>query len=287
MNALLEDQTVEVPLSDGSTHADERRGPGARCALDATGARMGAAPRSANLRWKDKGAYIRRKFSIAAYIGINGSGKSLAMIHDTIPSLRAGRRALSTVQLVDPATGLPHPLFTPLTSWRQLLEAEHCDVLFDEVQGIADSRSGTNGLPIQVRNFLGQLRRRDVVLRWTAPSWNWADVRLRDVTQAVTVCRGYLSKLVPGFTWRVNRLFRWNLYDARDFDRWDAGTTEGKLKGRSNAWLWRPGSAAEAYYDTLAPVSHIHDVFDSGRCAYCGGRRSIPKCTCDIDEMDF
>jgi hypothetical protein len=232
------------------------------------------------LRWKDKGAHIRRRFEIAAYVGINGAGKTLAMVHDTIPSLLAGRRVISTVALVDPTTGKPYPGYEPLSSWAQLLDSEHADVLFDEVQGIADSRSSASAMPIQVRNFLGQLRRRDVVLRWTAPSWNWADVRLREITKVVTVCRGYWGRLEPGRTWRANALFRWNTYDAAEFARWEDGT-EAKIRGKLNAWMWRPGSAAEVYYDSLAPVSHINDVFDSGRCAYCGGRRTIPKCTCD------
>lgn len=283
-------ETVVIPVEEVVRETRRSRREGARrgtdaatAAPDATGARPTASHVPAGLRWKDKGAHIRRRFEIQAYVGVNGSGKSLAMVHDTIPSLLAGRRVLSTVTILDPVTGEPHPLFEPLTSWGQLLQAEHCDVLFDEVQGIADARNGANGLPVQVRNFLGQLRRNDVTLRWTAPSWNWADSRLRDITKAVTVCRGHMSKLPddPKMVWRVNRLFRWNTYDAKDFDRWDNGTTEAKLKGRLNAWFWRPGSAAEAYYDSLAPVSFIADVLESGRCAWCGGRRRVPECTCD------
>ena len=50
----------------------------------------------------------RRGFPIMAYVGPNGGGKSLAMVKDTVPSLRAGRRVLSTVRLLDAATGEPH-----------------------------------------------------------------------------------------------------------------------------------------------------------------------------------
>lgn len=240
-----------------------------------------ALPDGLTVKWRDKGSSVRRRFNIHAYVGMNGSGKSLAMVHDTVPSLLAGRRVLSTVKLLDPATGGEHPLFERLTEWSQVLEAKHCDVLFDEVQGIADSRS-SQGMPVQVRNFLGQLRRNDVVLRWTTPAWNWTDVRLRDVTRAVTVCRGYMPKADPGAesVWAPNRLFRWLTYDAAEFSRWTDGT-EANLRGKLNVWYWRPSNAAQHFYSTLDPVTRIGEVLDSGRCAVCGGRRTIPLCSCD------
>jgi hypothetical protein len=141
-------------------------------------------------------------------------------------------------------------------------------------------------MPVQVQTLLNQLRRRNIQLLWTAPAWQRADVVIREVTQSVTVCRGYFPKVqrLPGADhdrqWGANRLFRWNTYDAQDFTTW-SDSKEGNLRGKDNTWFWRPGSRAEALYDTLDAVDRIGDVLDSGRCAYCGGTRSAPKCTCD------
>lgn len=238
--------------------------------------------------WRDQGASSRRRSEIAAYIGPNGSGKSLAMVHDTIPSLQNGRTVLSTVKLLDPVTKEPHPLYVRLTDWTQLLEAEHCDVLFDEVIGIASSRS-SQGMPQQVQNLLNQLRRRDIVLRWTAPAWSRADVIIRECTKSVTVARGFMSKTPeqrPGEPdvrgWRPKRLFRWVTYPAEDFATW-TDTKTSKLSPSNTAWHWGPSGMAFQSYDTHDAVERVGEVLDSGRCAHCGGNKPNKKCVCPPD----
>lgn len=243
----------------------------------AGGEHAGALPAH---RDREAGRTDRRSVPIHAYIGENGGGKSLAMVHDTLPSLDAGRTVLSTVKLLDSTTGKPHSAYVRLTDWGQLLDAEHCDVLFDEVVGIASARE-SSGMPVQVANLLVQLRRRDVVLRWSAPAWARADKIIRETTQAVTVCTGMLGKRDPDSPrmWAQNRLFRWRTYDATAFDR----LTTGQLQRRpssSTAWFWGVNSRAFASYDTLDAVERVGDVLDSGRCVHCGGRRVIPKCVC-------
>lgn len=242
---------------------------------------------SEKLLWKyrDAGAAVRRSVPIHAYIGANGSGKSLALVHDSLVSLHQGRRVLSTVGLLDPATGEPHPLYERLTDWKQLLEAEHCDVLFDEVLGIASSRA-SQGMPTQVVVLLNQLRRRDIVLRWSAPAWSRADVIIREVTQSVTICRGYLAKFpkaLPGEpeirSWKPKRLFRWVTYPAIDFATW-TDSKESKLKADRTAWFWGPSSEAFRSYSTLNAVERVGEVLDSGACAYCGGARARSACSC-------
>lgn len=236
----------------------------------------------------------RRAGSIHAYIGPNGSGKSLAMVRDTIPSLDAGRTVLSTVTLLDSATGLPHPNYVRLTDWRQLLDASHADVLFDEVTGIAGSREAM-GMPVQVQNLLNQLRRRDLVLRWTAPSWARADTIIRSCTQKVTDCRGYwtdrrraVGAAAEVRMWAPRRLFKLRTFATVDFDEWTAskaaqvrtGGSVKPLRAQPVEWFYGPRSRAFASYDTLDPVTRVGEVLDSGRCAHCGGRRTIPRCEC-------
>lgn len=231
------------------------------------------------LRDRDAGRARRRLTSIHAYVGANGSGKSLAMVHDTLPSLDAGRTVLSTVRLLDASTGLEHPSYVRLTDWSQLLDAEHADVLFDEVVGIAGSREHA-GLPVQVANLLVQLRRRDLVLRWTAPNWSRADKIIREVTQAVTLCRGMWGDRSADDRWAPKRLFRFKTFDTVDFEEWSLDKSV-RLSSAGRGWLVGPRSRAFASYDSLGQVERVGEVLDSGRCAHCGGRRAIPQCKCD------
>jgi len=244
---------------------------------------------------------MRRGWPIHGYIGPNGGGKTTAAVWDTLPSLDAGRTVLSTVRLLDfrnprpcddPACTSPnhaehmaaHPGWVPWTSWTQLLEVEHADVLADEVTGVASSRE-SQSMPSVIANALVQLRRRDVVLRWTAPSWSRADLIIRECSQAATLCTGFLPVRVQSDDddedrmWRHRRLFRWLTYDASLLDELSAGKRDNLSR-----WCfdlhWGPGSPAFDAFDTFDSVSTIGHVTDSGRCMHCGGRRTAPACSC-------
>lgn len=241
----------------------------------------------------------RRAVPIHAYVGPNGGGKSLAMVYDTLPSLDAGRRVLSTVRLLDwrnprlcdddlcdvlghPHHPAAHPLYVPFTDYRQLLAWSGGDVLMDEVTGVASSRESVH-LPAQVANYLVQLRRRDVLLRWTSPNWARADKIMREVTQGVTYCVGYAPKTrrdqETRRLWRDRRLFVWRTYDANAFDEFTAHKRES-VRAKCVQLFRRPGSQAERAYDTLDAVSSLGATVEGGLCISCGGRRVTPPCTC-------
>lgn len=179
-----------------------------------------------------------------------------------------------------------HPGYVPLTDFRQLVDAEHCDVLLDEVTGVADARE-SGGMPVQVRNLLVQLRRRGVVLRWTSPSFTFADVTIRRVTQAVTFSRGMMPVEREGSMWRDRRLFLWRTFDARDIPldemRVDASVRlrEDGVRPLVRQWFWRPGSVVEQAYQTMDAVSTLGAVNLAGLCMACGGKRTHPRCSCD------
>lgn len=257
----------------------------------------------------------RRQSGIRAYIGPNGSGKSALMVMDTLTTLEGAtwrcdnpshlhtqrgqttgqRRVLSTVGLLDPLTGEPHSLCDRLCEenggWSMVLEAEHCDILFDEVTGIAGSRESM-GMPVAVQNILQQLRRRDVQLSWSAPNWARADSIIRGCTQLVTDCRGWLPdrSALRGETppaWLPRRLFKARSFSAIDFDEWTAakasqapGTKSHALRPALVQWWWGPGSLVFSSYDTYDAVTRVAEVLDGGRCAHCGGRRAVPACRC-------
>lgn len=246
---------------------------------------------------------MRRAFPIHAYVGANGGGKSCAMVWDTLPSLESGRPVLSTVRLLDYLDPRPcddpacthlehemgvevthraaHPMYVPLTEWSQLMEAEKCDILLDEVTGVASSRESA-GLPAAVANKLVQLRRADVVVRWSAPAWARADKIIRECSQSATYCVGHMP-VVSGDgerQWRNRRLFSWKTFDAAAFEDFTAGKRE-QLRAEVHDWHWGPGSPAFAAYDTLDAVSVVGTVTETGRCYQCGGRRSVPSCRCE------
>ncbi len=249
--------------------------------------RRGAAlvPRPTKFRDKDAGREVRRGLPIHGYFGRNGMGKSLAMIHDTLPDLYAGDPVLSTVALLDAETGEPYPNYTRLTDWDQVMSFERGAILFDEIVGIAGARASMS-LPVQVQNHLNKLRKADIALRWTAPAWARADLIIRETSQGATLCKGYWGKKVRDdsgrlMTWRQRRLFRWKTYDATDFEEWSA-TKEGKLKTvpGGKAWYSIKESRAAWSYDTYGDVALVGMTLESGRCASCGGTRRTPECSC-------
>lgn len=230
----------------------------------------------------------RRGYPIHAYVGGNGAGKSLAMVLDSLPSLAAGRTILGTVRVLDPATGEPHPLWEPLDDPAKLVEAFRCDVLLDEVSGVASSRASSD-LPNIIETNLQQMRRGDVTIRWSAPSWKRADTVIRECTQGVTVCvASSRGQQVVSFddgterAWKSKSRMKWSTYDAKDFDEWSQSKTE-KLRPtvvqRFNR-LKPTGLYVSASYDTFAPVLRWNLASSSGTCVHCGGYRKRRPCSC-------
>ncbi len=76
----------------------------------------GAKARLLKSGYSEKHANARRSFAIHAYVGGNGSGKSLALMHDLRASLEDGRPALSTVRLLDYRTLARVRAVTPATT---------------------------------------------------------------------------------------------------------------------------------------------------------------------------
>jgi hypothetical protein len=246
----------------------------------------------------------RRSFPIHGYVGPNGTGKSAIMVYDTLPSLRAGRPVLSTVRLLDfenprecddplctySSHGLPghlaaHPLYVPFTSYTQLLAWRDGDVLMDEVTGVASSRE-SGSMPVQVANFLSQLRRRNIALRWSAPAWGRADKIIREVSQGVTLMSASMPRLAPPTDdgtprlWHQRRLFCARTYDPVRMDEFEAHRAED-IPHEVIAFYWGPRSTMFRAYDTLDAVTSLGWASESGMCMHCGGKRALAKCDCE------
>jgi hypothetical protein len=206
---------------------------------------------------------------------------------------RGVRLAYSTVELLDDEQD-PHPLYRPLTDYSTLITVEHADVLFDEVAGISDA-SDSASVPVQVVNWLHQLRKRDVRLRVTTPAYGRCSKPIRQVCTLVIDARSYFAEVADaGRLWRPRRGFIFVAYDAFAFEDFTSSTaraagkqdkSERKLR-QGRGVLWRPGCRAERTYNTLGQVLALGHVTEAGMCSVCSGTRSRPRCGCVDADLD-
>lgn len=199
-------------------------------------------------------------------------------------AVEGDRLAWSTTALLDGNAAKPvlHPRYRPLRSLRDLVRCEHGDVLLDEVQGVADARDHQS-MPVGFRKMVYELRRRDVVCRWTAVDYSAADARMRQITQLAVQARGFFPAVSVGGRWQPRQMLRWSAYDASDFDHFTVGSRK-EITPLAVQWVWRPGHLFERSYDTLAPVLSLTMASESGQCMNCGGSKSRDKCGCPTDE---
>lgn len=248
---------------------------------------------------------LRRSVPIRAFVGANGSGKTLLAVADLVPSLDAGRPVLSAVRLLDgrAAQGDPcrnilcdvddhgtpehwpsHPGWIPLRHLTQLLDLHSADVLLDEVSAIVSSRESSS-LPFQVATLLQQLRKRDLTLTWTAPAWARADKILREVTQLATVCKGYGDRKYPDRLWRGRRLIHAVSYHAADLDDFELSKVNNphaaqRPRRQASQWARVLKLDGRNWYATFEEVPSLGFAAQSGTCVTCGGRRTAPRCEC-------
>jgi hypothetical protein len=235
---------------------------------------------------------------IAAFVGFNGMGKTMAAVAASMTHLEAGRPVLSTVRLLDyrdprpcedsgclsPLHGEPghmaaHPLWVPFHDFRQLFDFRGGHVLMDEVTGVADAREHAS-MPVQVANYLPQLRRRDVTLAWTTIAWTFADVRLRRLTLTATWAVGMAPKYAPGTMWPRNRVFYYRTYDAANLNDDFHAAKRDDLRAINRVWFRRGPSLVQTAYDSGDQVLTLGAANDAGMCMVCGGKRSMPRCRC-------
>jgi Zonular occludens toxin (Zot) len=248
---------------------------------------------------------LRRSVPISAFIGANGSGKSLMAVEQLRHTLAEGRPVLSAVRLLDPAAlycenelcdveghdenggagHVPsHANWVPLRHMSQLLEFKGGDVFLDEVGALVSSRE-SQSLPPQIAALLQQLRKRDMRLIWTAPSWARADKILREVTMLATVCRGYGDRTFPDREWRGRRLIHavsYHASDLEDFEISKVSNPHAPNRPRKQASQWARVSKIPAanFYDTFEPTPTLGFSSLGGTCVQCGGKRTPPRCSC-------
>lgn len=240
---------------------------------------------------------------ICAYVGYNGMGKSALAASIAMAHAEAGRPVLGTARLLDwrnprpcedtscawPSHGEPghlqaHPMWSPLTDYRQLFTFRDGHVWADEATGLADARNHQS-MPGEVADFLPRMRARQVTFHWTTIHWSFADTRLRRVTWAAAWAAAFMPKYYGDEIWGRNRLFFFRLYDARnlpdDHDpakRDSKGRPASEQKSMVRGTTWGPRWSAFSFYDTLDGVSSLGGSDESGMCMLCGGARGRKKC---------
>lgn len=248
---------------------------------------------------------LQRAAPIRMYVGPNGGGKTASAVASVLPSLAAGRTVLSTVRLLDWENKRPcddsrcdcdksdelrhlaaHPHYRPLTNWRQVVEAEHCDILCDEISTMLSSRD-VGGLPSEIESVLQQCRKPDIVFIGTCPAWARADKVLREVMRLVIFCRGVKAfrRTVEGGDriWQENRLFRQSGFDAQELETFENGKREDLPMLWQGMW-WGPGSPRFDAYDTYEAVRLMGARANRGPCLDCGLKRGGSAATCKGHE---
>lgn len=257
-----------------------------------------------------------RESPLKGFFGLNGSGKSWAMVHSVIPDLDAGRPCLSTVRLLDFRNPRPceldedtcddwaqhnavdhlgnfqghmhpHPAYIPLRNWLQVLEIKRANILLDEITGVADSSQSTS-LPPAIANKLPQLRRDEVSLAYTSIDFMRTNIRIREMTRTINMCESFLPVTAYGsdgqpLLWKQRRLSKVRTYDAANLkgdlgDKYQERLSESLIQA---SWHWIPDSPASKAYSTLDQVLHVGSLSDTGRCVYCDGTRRAHECSCE------
>lgn len=210
--------------------------------------------------------------SIHACVGLNGAGKTLAMVEfGALPALKKGRPVFANFRINHEGASL-------ISNFREVEKLRGCTLLLDEITSVFPSRQ-SQSLPPQFARMLNQLRKPDVDLWWTAPSWARADRLLREVTSEVWWCRGMFPERGSESRWPKNRFFRFRAFAAEDYEEFTIDKAQ-KLKAVERRWYLRRRHEAYKLYDTLESVDLIAHLDDVGLCVDCGGSRSRPKCIC-------
>lgn len=229
---------------------------------------------------------FRYSQQIRGYFGTNGSGKTFGAVLDLMPSLKGVkwkctnpshlhtlnnefegyRKVLSNIVL-------DSPHYVKLENYQQILDAEHSDLLLDEIVGVAAS-SNHNDVPIQVKNWLHQTRRVDCTISYTGITYSRALKELREVTRIATFARGYIPIYEGENVWPSNQLFYYSTFDASELEQMEISETV-KIKPINFQWYsrWTKKSKdIEEMYSTFDSVSSFNsEIAPVGLCLECGG----------------
>lgn len=195
---------------------------------------------------------------ITAYVGVNGSGKSLSAIAFALTDYRRLERPLVTNMV---GLSVPHHYFEDVEQVPDILATlGTCNLVIDEAGAMFASRDAGRNKAFE--RTVQQLRKHDARLLWTAPAFARADKILREVTFTVILCRSLWKVRAAGTAWPSTRLIAQKSFDVSRLDNSGmAVNRNAKAKGmglvRTSKW--------EHAFDSFARVTPDGAVVASGR----------------------
>lgn len=134
---------------------------------------------------------------IEAYIGPNGAGKTTFALQEA--------RKIAKARDVEIYSNVEAEGVRAISDYEELASLRHCIVILDEILAIAGSREARS-LPREIQLWLTTLRHSDVLLHWTSPSFERADVILREVTRRIHYVHPIKSVKSPERLWEDTTL---------------------------------------------------------------------------------
>jgi hypothetical protein len=151
---------------------------------------------------------------ITAYVGVNGSGKSLSAVAVALEDQRKRNRPIITN--VGGFAG-EHYHIDGVEELPDLMgEIGSCTVVLDEAGAMFASRDGGRNKAFE--KSVQQLRKYDARLLWTAPAFARADKILREVTFTAILCRSVYKRHENGKVWPSTRLIMQKSFDVSRLD---------------------------------------------------------------------
>jgi len=188
---------------------------------------------------------------ITAYLGVNGSGKTLSAIAFALVDQRREDRPIVTN--VD-GLSVEHYYFDDVEALPDLLaEVGSCNIVMDEAGAMFPSRDG-QGKTRAFRVACQQLRKYKSRLLWTAPTFARAEKVCREVTFTAVLCSPVIQRKVKGDPWPSTRLI---LQKGFNVARLDSSGQQMHTKAKTTGFgLVRTGRWERAY-DTFATTAGI------------------------------
>lgn len=151
---------------------------------------------------------------ISAYVGVNGSGKSLAAVAVAITDQkRRGRPIITNIQ----GLRAEHYLIEDVEQLPDVMGSiGSCTVVLDEAGAMFSSRDAGRNKAFQ--KAVQQLRKYDARLIWTAPAFARADKILREVTFAAVLSQSLHKTHAKGKVWESTRLILQKSFDVSRLD---------------------------------------------------------------------
>lgn len=195
---------------------------------------------------------------ITAYVGVNGSGKSLSAVAFGIRDFERTGRPLVTNML---GLSIPHVLIEGVEELPEIMEGlGTCNVLLDEAGAMFAARD--TGRNKAFEKVVQQLRKYDARLLWTAPAFARADKILREVTFMAVLCMPLLVSARDGKAWPSTRVTVQKAYDVSRID--NSGTTMNRNARAKGYGLIRT-KKYESAFDSFAVAGRLHLVEDLER----------------------